>query len=47
MMALMALNWAFLIGVTYGKYGWDVGEPISYLSALGVDLAAMAGVFDL
>ncbi len=47
MMALMTLNWALLFGVTYGKYGWDVGEPISYLSALAVDLAAMAGVFDL
>jgi hypothetical protein len=45
--AIMALNWAFLFAITYGKYGWDVGEPVSYLSALGVDLAAMGGVFDL
>lgn len=47
MLALMGLNWAFLFAITYGKYGWDVGEPVSYLSALGVDLAAMAGFFDL
>jgi hypothetical protein len=47
MLALMSINWAFLFGVTYGKYGWDVGEPISYLTALGVDLVAMAGIFNL
>lgn len=47
MMALMGINWAFLFGVTYGGYGWDVGEPVSYLSALGVDLAAMGGWFDV
>lgn len=47
MLALMSINWAFLFGVTYGKYGWDVGEPISYLTALGVDLIAMAGIFNL
>ncbi len=47
MLALMSINWVFLFGVTYGKYGWDVGEPISYLTALGVDLVAMAGIFNL
>lgn len=43
----MSVNWMFLFGVTYGKYGWDVGEPISYLTDLGVDLTAMLGVFRL
>lgn len=36
MMGGMILNWIFLFGVTYGKYGWDVGEPISYLTGLTV-----------
>ena len=43
----MGLNWAFLFGITYGKYGWDVGEPVSYLTGLGVDLLAMGGIFNL
>ena len=47
MAALMGLNWAFLFGITYGKYGWDVGEPVSYLTGLGVDLLAMGGIFNL
>jgi hypothetical protein len=47
MAALMGLNWAFLFAITYAKYGWDVGEPVSYLTGLGVDLLAMGGVFDL
>jgi hypothetical protein len=47
MLALMGVNWAFLFGLTYGKYGWDVGEPVSYLTALGVELAAMGGLFDV
>jgi hypothetical protein len=47
MAALMSLNWAFLFGITYGKYGWDVGEPVSYLTGLGVELLAMGGIFDL
>lgn len=45
--ALMTLNWGFLFGVTYGKYGWDVGEPLSYLTTIGVDLIALSGLFDL
>lgn len=47
MMALMSLNWGFLFAVTYAKYGWDVGEPLSYLTSISVDLAAMLGLFDL
>lgn len=47
MIAIMAANWSLLFAITYGKYGWDVGEPVSYLTSLGVDLAAMAGFFDL
>lgn len=43
----MTLNWGFLFGVTYGKYGWDVGEPLSYLTTIGVDLIALSGLFDL
>lgn len=46
-MLLMTTNWAFLFAITYGKYGWDVGEPISYLTDLGVDLAAMLGIFQV
>ena len=41
------MQWVFLFAVTYGKYGWDVGEPLSYLSSLGVDLIAMMGIFEL
>ena len=44
---LMSMQWVFLFAVTYGKYGWDVGEPLSYLSSLGVDLIAMMGIFEL
>lgn len=47
LIALMSFNWAFLFGVTYGKYGWDVGEPLSYLTSLGVDLIAMLGIFSM
>ena len=45
-LALMSVNWVFLYGITYFKYGWDVGEPVSYLTTLGVDLAAMIGYFE-
>jgi hypothetical protein len=44
--AMMSINWVFLFYLTYGKYGWDVGEPVSYLSGLGIDLAAIAGIFE-
>jgi hypothetical protein len=47
MLALMTINWGVLFSITYAKYGWDVGEPVSYLTSLGVDLAAMMGFFDL
>ena len=47
MSILMGANWVFLYVITFGYYGWDVGEPISYLSAVGVDLLAMLGWFDL
>jgi hypothetical protein len=43
--ALMIANWVFLFAVTYAKYGWDVGEPLSYLTMLGVDLIAMLKIF--
>ena len=44
--SLMSVNWVFLFYLTYGKYGWDVGEPVSYLTGLGVDLAAITGLFE-
>ena len=47
MSLLMGSNWIFLYIITFGYYGWDVGEPISYLTAVGVDLLAMLGWFDL
>jgi hypothetical protein len=47
MTLLMGANWIFLYVVTFGYYGWDVGEPISYLSAVGVDLLAMLKVFEM
>jgi hypothetical protein len=47
MALVMSINWAFLFGVTYGKYGWDVGEPLSYLTSLTVDLFAMMKWFSL
>ena len=47
MSILMGTNWIFLYVITFGYYGWDVGEPISYLTAVGVDLLAMLGWFDL
>jgi hypothetical protein len=47
LIALMTANWIFLFGVTYGKYGWDVGEPLSYLTVLGVELIAMMGIFSM
>ena len=43
----MSTNWIFLFAVTYGKYGWDVGQPLSYLTDLGVDLTAMLGIFKM
>lgn len=45
--ALMAVNWGVLFAITYGKYGWNVGEPVSYLTSLGVDLIAMMGLFSI
>ena len=47
LIALMSLNWVVLFGVTYGAYGWDVGEPISYLTLLAVELLAMLGIFSM
>ena len=47
MSVIMGTNWIFLYIITFGYYGWDVGEPISYLTAVGVDLFAMLGLFDL
>lgn len=44
--SLMSANWIVLFYLTYAKYGWDVGEPISYLTNLGVDLIAMMGLFE-
>lgn len=44
---LMGANWVFLYGITFGLYGWDVGEPISYLTSAGVDLLALLKYFDL
>jgi len=43
---MMSVNWVFLFYLTYAKYGWDVGEPVSYLTGLGVDLLAMMGLFE-
>ena len=43
--ALKILNFGWLFALTYGKYGWDVGEPVAYLTALSVDLVAMLGLF--
>ena len=43
----MSLNWVFLFGITYGGYGWDVGEPLSYLTLLTVELIAMLGIFSM
>lgn len=45
--AMMTFNWVILFAITYGKYGWNMGEPISYLTGLGVDLLAMMGIFSL
>jgi len=45
LIAVKIIHFLFLFGITYGKYGWDVGEPIAYLSSLGVDLVAMLGWF--
>ena len=47
MSLLMGTNWVFLYIITFGYYGWDVGEPISYLTAVGVDLLAMLRWYDL
>ena len=47
MSLLMCSNWIFLYAITYGGYGWDVGEPVAYLTAVGVDLLALLRVFDL
>jgi hypothetical protein len=44
---VMGVNWIFLYVITFGYYGWDVGEPISYLTSVGVDLMALVGFFDL
>jgi hypothetical protein len=47
MTLIMTSNWVFLYAVTFGYYGWDVGEPISYLTGVGVDLLALLRVFEL
>lgn len=44
---LLIVNFGAMAYITYGKYGWDVGEPVSYLSSLFVDLLAMVGLFNL
>ena len=38
---LTVIQGAFLFYVTYYLYGWDVGEPISYLIALGIETLGM------
>lgn len=43
----MGANWIFLFVITFGMYGWDVGEPISYLTSAGVDLLALLKYYDL
>jgi hypothetical protein len=43
MITAMGIQWVCLFGITFGLYGWDVGEPISYLSGLIVDLALFLG----
>ena len=47
LIALMSVNWVFLFGITYGAYEWDVGEPLSYLTFLAVELIAMLGIFSM
>ena len=42
----LSVNWVFLFYLTYGRYGWDVGQPVSYLTGLAVDLMAMIGLFE-
>jgi len=43
----MGTNWVFLYVITFGYYGWDVGEPLAYLSAVGVDLFALLKWYNL
>lgn len=43
MITAMAVQWVFLFVITFGVYGWDTGEPLSYLSGLTVDLALFLG----
>jgi hypothetical protein len=41
---LLGLEGAQFLGlfyITYGLYGWDVGEPVSYLLTLSVELVAL------
>lgn len=38
---LTVVQGAVLFYITYYMYGWDVGEPISYLIALGLETAGM------
>jgi hypothetical protein len=47
MTLLMGANWLFLYVVTFGYYGWDVGEPISYLTTATVDLLVLLRYYDI
>lgn len=42
----MTANFGFLFYITYFYSGWDLGEPLSYLMGLGIDLIALMGVFE-
>lgn len=41
----LTANFGFLFYITYFYSGWDLGEPLSYLMGLGIDLIALMGVF--
>mgnify|MGYP000904790057 FL=1 len=43
----MGANWIFLYVITFGYYGWDVGEPVSYIETSVFELLALLRYFDL
>lgn len=43
MLTAMAGQWVTLFIFTYGLWGWDVAEPISYLLNLSTELALFLG----
>lgn len=47
MLTAMALQWLGLAVITYGVADWNLGEPISYISGITIDLLLFIGLLSM